>query len=306
MTTPSTSRKLTIFEGPDGSGKSTAAEQYAKETGAKYVHFGPLPNVKDGLARMYVEAMLPALLGYQDVVFDRCWLSEVPYGSAFRDGADRLGRPAVRMLERLALRCSGAVVYCLPDWLTVRNNYLSRKEIEYLQNEEQLQHVYEVYTSQSTDLPRFNYDYTVLGGFDAFEVDQVRTPAHPLGVASAGNLNASIMLVGEDFAERKDQDPWYQWPFASFSNQGCSQWLTEQLDLAGISEFSLYWVNADQAIERPRTDTAVIALGTSASQSLLAAGIPHEKIPHPQSWLRFNSKQRYPLLNLFGAQHANA
>ena len=83
-----TSKKLTIFEGCDGSGKTTAAREFAEQTGAKYVHFHNLPRIKKGLGRMYVEAMLPALLGYQEVVFDRSWLSETPYGEAFREGRD--------------------------------------------------------------------------------------------------------------------------------------------------------------------------------------------------------------------------
>jgi polyphosphate kinase 2 (PPK2 family) len=110
------SKVLTIFEGPDGSGKTTAAREYAEQTGARYVHFPALPRVKHGLGRMYVEAMLPALLGYHDVVFDRCWLSETPYGEAFREGQDRLTQADRRMLERLALRCGAVVVKCLPEW----------------------------------------------------------------------------------------------------------------------------------------------------------------------------------------------
>ena len=39
------SRELTIFEGPDGAGKTTLAKAYAELTGARYVHFGPLPRV---------------------------------------------------------------------------------------------------------------------------------------------------------------------------------------------------------------------------------------------------------------------
>jgi len=105
VTTLNTCKRLTIFEGCDGSGKSTAAAKFAEEHGAKLVHFPALPRVTNNLARMYVEAMLPALLGYQDVVFDRCWLSEEPYGTAFREGQDRLGVVSVRMLERLAFRC---------------------------------------------------------------------------------------------------------------------------------------------------------------------------------------------------------
>ncbi len=300
------SKKLTIFEGPDGGGKSTAAEAYAKYAGAKYVHFGPLPHVKDGLARMYVEAMLPALLGYQDVVFDRCWLSEIPYGSAFRGGADRLGPDSVRMLERLAMRCGAVVVYCRPNWRTVRQNYLKRKEIEYLESEDQLRHVYEVYAAQKTGLPSMLFDYTAPQSERPFylelsdKIDAQRQMQHPLSVATAGNWSADVVLVGESFAERKDQDPWYQWPFASFSGKGCSRWVTEQLRLANISEKSLLWTNADQDLRAVIDEQQVIALGTSASQSLEAAGIRHEMVPHPQAWKRFNNKQRYPLLDLLG------
>src|SRR5882757_4772670 len=101
---------LTIFEGPDGSGKTTAAKAFAAEMGARYVHLPQFKRVTTGLPRMYLEAMLPALLGYQDVVMDRCWLSEVPYGRVFRDGADRVGEISRHMLERVALRAGALVV----------------------------------------------------------------------------------------------------------------------------------------------------------------------------------------------------
>lgn len=304
------SRALTIFEGPDGSGKSTAAGAYAKYTGAKYVHFGPLPRVKDGLARMYVEAMLPALLGYQDVVFDRCWLSEVPYGVAFRAGADRLGPDARCMLERLALRCGAVVVSCLPAWEVVRQNYLSRKELEYLESDDQLHQVYELYAAQDTELPALRFDYTTTQGGRPFYLelaDQIaaaRLSQHPLAAATAGNWDAGIVLVGETFAERKNQDPWYQWPFASFSGEGCSSWLTTQLRLAGIREKELLWVNADQDLGTViHAGCRPIALGTSAKAALEARGLEHDVIPHPQAWKRFHSGQRYPLLDLLSNYH---
>ena len=81
-----TSKKLTIFEGVDGSGKTVAAKRYADEICARYIHFGPFTRVTDGLARMYAEAMLLAVIGYQNVVFDRSWLSEGPYGLVMRGG----------------------------------------------------------------------------------------------------------------------------------------------------------------------------------------------------------------------------
>lgn len=301
-----TSKKLTIFEGPDGGGKSTAAKQYAEETGARYVHFGPLPKVKDGLFRMYVEAMLPALLGYQDVVFDRSWLSEKPYGDAFRKGADRLGPVAIRMLERLAMRCGGYVVYCLPPFLTVKQNFFSRKQEEMLNDVDQLRAVYGSYLDQKTGLPHAHYDYTE-GGVGLYEsgfIELERMNCHPLQYRTAGNAHAEILLVGESFADTKNQDPFYQWPFASLDKVGCSHWITEQLDRAGIPESSLLWVNSDQLTAGmfPH-DGRVIALGAVAHKTLESLGIQHENCPHPQHHRRFHSGDVYQLIELLKAGH---
>lgn len=296
------SAKLTIFEGPDGGGKTTAAIEFAEATGARYVHFGPLPNVKEGLARIYVEAMMPALLGYQDVVFDRSWLSEVPYGLAFRNGRDRLGDLSRRMLERLAFRCGAVVIYCLPRYNVVRSNYLSRKEIEYLENESQLQHVYETYASQATHLPRRYFDYKKDGGLHAADITRVRAPCHDITVLSAGNWAAPNVIVGQDFGNHKNQDAFYQWPFASFSDQGCSRWLTGQLEMTGVLESDLLWVNADQDLKRiiePGTHKGIVALGAAAAQALDVAGFECQTVPHPSYWRRFSATHEYPLNKFF-------
>lgn len=296
--------RLTIFEGPDGSGKSTAAKQFAEATGAKYVHFPALPRVSRNLGRMYVEAMLPALLGYQDVVFDRCWLSEMPYGVAFREGKDRLTSASRRMLERLAMRCGAVVVRCDPGWETVKANYLSRKHIEMLENDGQLKTVYDLYADQPTDLPELTYDYLKSDLFGITGVvntiESKRFQRHPIELASAGNWEAKIVLIGESFAERKDCDAFYQWPFASFSNEGCSQWLTDKIDLIEIGEDDLLWVNADQDLSflYDLQPERVIALGNQAYDQLYRLKIKAATVPHPQSWKRFNNGQRYPLLDL--------
>ncbi len=292
--------KLTIFEGPDGGGKSTAAQAYAELTGAKYVHFSALPRVGKNLGRIYVEAMLPALLGYQDVVFDRSWLSEMPYGVAFREGKDRLTAASRRMLERLAMRCAAVVVRCQPSYEVVKANYLSRKHIEMLDNEHQLKTVYDLYAEQTTDLPELVYDYTNHPKAPCLLIEKRRMKQHPLNVASAGNWDGKIVLVGESFAERKDQDAWYQWPFASFSGEGCSQWLADQLDLVEVGEGDLLWLNADQdlSVLYDLQPEKIIALGTQAYDQLYRLKIMAATVPHPQSWKRFNARQRYPLLDL--------
>lgn len=296
--------KLTIFEGPDGGGKSTAAKVFAESTGAKYVHFPALPRVSRSLGRMYVEAMLPALLGYQDVVFDRCWLSEMPYGVAFREGRDRLTDASRRMLERLAMRCGAVVVKCQPAWGTVKTNYLSRKHMEMLDNGHQLKTVYDLYAEQATDLPLLDYDYTKGDLFEdaklAITIEGLRMRQHPLDLASAGNWDGRVVLIGEAFAERKDCDAFYQWPFASFSGEGCSQWLAEKLDLAEVGEDQILWLNSDQdlSVLHDLSPERIITLGTEAYQQLYRLKIRAATVQHPQSWKRFKHGQRYPLLDL--------
>lgn len=309
------SKRLTIFEGPDGAGKTTAAKRYAELSGARYVHFGPMKNVKDGLARIYVEGMLPALLGYQDVVFDRCWLSEAPYGQAFRDGANRIGRVYERMLERIAMRCGAVVVRCLPEWPTVRENFLRRSRDEYLKNEEQLLHVWDYYSWMTSSLPIIEYDYEHSQTIDEEMLDHYRGIRHCLTTQSAGFFGATNIIVGESFAEIKNQDTFNQYPFVSFSGSGCSSWLTAQLEKIGVAEDDLLFVNSDQpdlevlinhSVEitngidgGPRA--RVIVLGNTAEERLSAAFdkswlLDHTgfvKIPHPQSWLRFNGKHEY-------------
>lgn len=295
----SCSQHVTIFEGPDGGGKSTAAKAYAKQTGARYVHFPALPRVTNGLARMYVEAMLPALLGYQAVVLDRCWLSETPYGEVHREGRDRLTQAGRRMLERLALRCGAVVVKCQPDWDLVLSSFRRRKGQEMLKSEQHLKEVFDLYTTMPSELPIVRYDFD---GHSTQYVDQAvrdqRVGLHPTALASAGNFNGRVVLVGEGFAERKDLDPWYQWPFASFNSEGCSKWLTDLLDKADIRERDLCWANADQELDllELAPEQQVIALGQVAGQELYRRKQRAIVVDHPQYHKRFKSSVTYPLI----------
>ncbi len=291
------SARLTIFEGPDGGGKSTAAQEYARATHAAYIHHGPYAD-RDVIAPLYAESMLAAVRGERGVVLDRCWLSEPFYGEAFRQGEDRVGRPAARMLERLALRCGAVVVRCQPPWEVVRANFLRRKELEYLDDESQLAHVYERYATLRTALPEVLFDYTrgpLADSMDA--IARARTRRHPVDLRSAGSLSGDWLLVGEGFgANRTGVD--YQWPFASFSGLGCSRWLTEELETAGLDEDQLLWVNADSdigAVFELGRPANVIALGVVAGEACRAAGLAYHLFPHPMAWKRFHVRAPYPL-----------
>jgi hypothetical protein len=297
------SARLTIFEGPDGAGKTTLAQAYAKETNARYLHFDALRGIKTGagLARHYAEAIMPAVLGYQDIVMDRCWLSEEPYAEVYHHEQGRLGRAHTRMLERLALRCGAVVVLCAPPLEVVRENYLSRQGEEMLESVAQLEQVYDRYKRHLlTHLPCVAYDYTGKTGnatVPPYYLEEFRGQRHSLAVGStAGNWDARVVLVGQDFARHKDLDSYYQWPFASFSGAGCSRFLTDHLEEWGILESELLWVNADMVLEAiPFGERKVIALGELASMALNVLDVRHTLISHPQYHKRFKAGEPYLL-----------
>lgn len=312
------SKVVTIFEGCDGSGKTTAAKLYAQATGARYVHFSALPRVREGLPRLYIEAMLPALLGYQDVVLDRCWLSEEPYGLAFRpNNSLRVDAVDQAMLERVALRCAAVVVHCDPGFDVALGNFRARREREMLDNGDQLKSVYDLYRNPSTPsaLDRVCYNYVTdysEGSLNLVELTSiVRSMPHRLCANTAGDAEPKALLVGQSFAEVKEQDCLSQYPFVSFSDVGCSRWFTGQLAQDQINEQKLGWANADMdpRVLQDFADSVgpgrVIALGNSAKVELLKLGIDAIEYPHPMYWKRFCSGP-HPVvetLKTFGAQH---
>lgn len=155
-----TRKTLTIFEGPDGSGKTTAAKTYAESIGAVYTHFSAHPEIMDNeLMRIYLRAMEPLLVERQHVVFDRSWISERPYGHVFRNGLYRLHKFAQRELENVARMFNPLVVFCNPGLETCLANYRCRKQLEMLDNEEQLRDVYHLYRQEKTSLPVIRYSY---------------------------------------------------------------------------------------------------------------------------------------------------
>jgi hypothetical protein len=242
--------------------------------------------------------MMPAVLGLADAVLDRSWLSERPYGAAFREGVDRLG-PTTRSLERLAWRCQTLVVRCQPPWERVTENFGRRDEL--LDTPAQLREVYDAYAHLQTSLPMTTLDplsdlakrwADILLHYPGASVP------HALEVPSAGNLRGKVTLVGEAFAPVTDSDPLYQWPFGGFS--GCSAWLAKQLTEAQISERDLFWVNADALTPEIVGHRApVVALGQIAKERLEWFGRgPDHAVEHPQYWKRFHHREPYPLLDV--------
>lgn len=151
-------KQLTIFEGPDGGGKTTAAKLHNPGKGRQYYHMGPFSNIEHGLSKEYADVMLPAIFGHSDVIMDRSWISEVPYGLVYRNGKDRIGNEARQLLEWFAHHCVTLVVLCLPPLEVVMENF--SKKSQYLDSVEQLKLVYDWYdTKFHTSLDVIRWDY---------------------------------------------------------------------------------------------------------------------------------------------------
>jgi len=298
---PVRSKTITIFEGADGCGKSTAARKYGMLTNARYVHFGNEPSIDIRyLAKLYMDAMMPALLGYQDVVLDRCWLSETPYANAYRRGKHRLDPADYRMLERVALRCGAVVVWCQPPIDVMLENFGADGREEYLPSKEKLLEVQQSYMAATTQLPSITYDYTATSFTRGLctVLESLRYPRHLAYVASAGSLRPSIVLVGDSFANHNNFDSIYQYPLVSFKKTGCSYWLAKLLEDADIPEARLFWVNADQDLRVIPPCQHIFALGELASKHLTYLGISHQLVNHPQHHKRFCSSDPYRLIEM--------
>lgn len=278
-------KKLTIFEGCDGSGKSTAAKEYAARTGARYIHMDSAKNVVDNYYRINVDAMIPALLGYQDVVLDRSWLSETPYGNVYRNGLYRLdfgntvGDHDAFILERIAMRCGALVVYCDPGLEAIEKVWHTGRE-EMLDNIDQLRAVYHEYSNMVTSLSVVNYNWQkdpklVL-------LDDYRPPLHPIYSKATGNLDAKhIVVVDASRQIQHDDSPSIRYSMADRTSQ-------RQKDVAAtllrrsVALGDTLWLNQDAELEyfctpsEERPDLKIFSSGPLSNQALYRAGITAE------------------------------
>lgn len=117
-----------IIEGPDGSGKSTLAETLAKQTGYPVVHMSN-PKTEEEKANMLNE-YLGIIESGRNVIFDRCWYSEMVYGPIMR-GASVINYPSMYMLESKLAKRGAMIIYCTDKPKTLWRRATKRGE-EYI------------------------------------------------------------------------------------------------------------------------------------------------------------------------------
>ena len=125
---------IIIVEGPDRGGKSTLAQQLARQTGWPVEHRSKTENEEEK-ARMMGEYVQIARSN-RNVILDRCWYSEMVYGKVMR-GQAYIDYPQMYALERLLASHGAIIIYCTgpkaplwkrctsrgEDYITSRDNF---------------------------------------------------------------------------------------------------------------------------------------------------------------------------------------
>lgn len=302
---------MIIIEGPDCAGKTTLAKVAFHDF--TYQHQGPY--WRDA----FVETVLTTSRVGSNTVWDRLHLGERVYGPIYR-GKDKLDAVGQRLTERYLLSRRAAVIAAVPPWGFVRDAFTERRQLEMFGGDDDwetnLRQQWERFSAilASTMLPSTTWDYTVDNARTLRELVLSLRPRSGHGLPGIGDPTpGGILLVGErpSKARATQGTDLYRlenlgdgYPF--LHRRGCSGWLAERLNDAGISERGLYWVNA---LQRDGQLTApdfvdsleprrIIALGGGAKMWCQLHKLAHRRVPHPQYWKRFHHHEPYPLLAL--------
>lgn len=99
---------IIIIEGPDGSGKTTLAEKLSRQTGYPIVHKEQPKSEEERLLMM--GDYLQTIRSGKNMIFDRCWYSEMAYGPVMRDGS-AISYPDMYDLEEQLTKCGAIIIY---------------------------------------------------------------------------------------------------------------------------------------------------------------------------------------------------
>jgi len=317
-----------VLEGPDGTGKTTLANEIIRRTGANYVHCGP----PDGPALEYYLRKLRSVKG--PAVVDRLHVGSYCYGIAFRHAPD-LTEFENWLIEGFLYAHGVQLINCeLPAEMVDKN--LARgpdnADAAIYENPAKRELLRELYKERmlATELPLVHYDYTSYCG--AFEdiasyignALRIDTRAHE----SLTELDAIGNMVNPRHILIADRPSWYDSTENRLRKQGLlPTWRVEfmkrfnrrfgglvlnstsgrymymalQSAQLRLRDFAMF--NSVQGDGRHLPETMwglplkfwtqagdIVALGRNAGSELARANVPYRAVPHPQHVRRFHYK----------------
>jgi thymidylate kinase len=149
---------ILIIEGIDGAGKTMLAEQLSRQTGYPIIH-RVKPKTDEEKQRMMGE-YLQAIKAGKNMIFDRCWYSEMAYGPVMRD-ASVISFPQMYELEKILAKQGALIIYCTGSRAALWMRCQKRGE-EYVICRDKFNAIYDAYEdifSAPHHIPVVRYEY---------------------------------------------------------------------------------------------------------------------------------------------------
>lgn len=301
---------LIILEGPDGSGKTTLANEFADELGrsssdvVKILHSGP-PT------RHPIDEYLRPLRDYRPgtgthLILDRWHWGERVYPEVLGRKTE-LDLPAFRSIEAYLRRLGAIVVHCdLATTAEYVELYGRRGIINSSTHSWQFTHLRKIRSefarmTYRSALPTWRYQFNNRG-FDDFSYILIsarhyETSARRLNQFTTylGPVSSSVLLFGDvrhgvDPATSTDLDPAFL-PFRATSGHYLLRAIhsDERSHLQNAGWANACDVDDPAALWKALGEPRVVALGVHASAKLRGLDIPHGRVPHPQYARRFHN-----------------
>jgi thymidylate kinase len=160
--------KLVIIEGPDGAGKTTLMHKLVEHCARKGTtiveHHGYEATKElndDQLFKYYLKQLASPLMEQSVTILDRCWISEVIYGQAYRN-TSRISHERMRILDQIAKTVNGIFVHCSAPYDVCSKNLNARRKESWENNEKhhEVWRKYYYWSCVGSLVPMISYDFT--------------------------------------------------------------------------------------------------------------------------------------------------
>lgn len=135
---------IIIIEGADGSGKSTLACALEEATHYKVVHRTKPETDEEKKQMMHEYAAL--ITNHEDVIFDRCWYSELVYGKVMRDNSCISTEDMFALEQLICENGGGIIIYCTDEPQVLWKRCCDRGE-DYIKNYMDFKEICDEYNS---------------------------------------------------------------------------------------------------------------------------------------------------------------